>query len=402
MPTYKMSASEFIRKSRDGTMDYVDFSDKLKKRMQQVNRRNSLLKEITDIKKGVALEPQLFGLPVVVSDGICIRGFKASAGSMLLKNYQPQYDATVIAKVRDSSGALAGKTNQDELGICKLGTNCAYALPQNPADEEKAAGCCSAAALVSALEMPLVAFSHSSCGSICSSAWSRTFSFLPEMKIEGALDPYTSNLRHGLIEGAASLERVAIHAKSAADIGVLSGIFLNGTSSGKDVSGMNIAIVNDNNDKEFWGKMHKLESHGAILKKTRVDFENTEDVWLDIISSEASFNAKRYAAMNLGGKAKIKFQPSHGRYRKALEAKEECEKRTRRILRNYDLIASPAMSQGPPEISEAKKLSMKDILRMHSSMPLVMAGTPAIVCGGVAVTGKSESGVFSLANVLEK
>ena len=60
------------------------------------------------IKKG-RVAP-LTGIPLAIKDVICTRGLRTTCASRILENFIPPYDATVIEKLRQSSGVLLGKT----------------------------------------------------------------------------------------------------------------------------------------------------------------------------------------------------------------------------------------------------------------------------------------------------
>ena len=50
----------------------------------------------------------LFGVPITVKDVICTKDSLTSAGSRMLADYRPPYDATVIKLLRDSGAILLG------------------------------------------------------------------------------------------------------------------------------------------------------------------------------------------------------------------------------------------------------------------------------------------------------
>jgi amidase len=53
----------------------------------------------------------LAGLRVAVKDNVMVAGLPMAAGSGLLADYRPSFDATVVARVLDAGGTIAGKTN---------------------------------------------------------------------------------------------------------------------------------------------------------------------------------------------------------------------------------------------------------------------------------------------------
>lgn len=59
----------------------------------------------------------LAGVFVGVKDNICTVDMPSTAGSRLLENYRPAYDATAVSKMRESGAIVVGKTNLDEFGM---------------------------------------------------------------------------------------------------------------------------------------------------------------------------------------------------------------------------------------------------------------------------------------------
>ena len=59
----------------------------------------------------------LAGVPVAVKDNLCTEGLQTCAASQLLRGYQPQFDATAVARLRAAGAVIVGKTNMDEFGM---------------------------------------------------------------------------------------------------------------------------------------------------------------------------------------------------------------------------------------------------------------------------------------------
>ena len=66
--------------------------------------------------KGEPLPP-LAGVPVGIKDVINMQGAPATAGSKILQNYLPPYDATAVQRLEAAGATLLGKLNCDEFAM---------------------------------------------------------------------------------------------------------------------------------------------------------------------------------------------------------------------------------------------------------------------------------------------
>ena len=88
-----------------------------------------------DIGRGDYRGP-LHGIPFGVKDQLCTRGIKTTLGSRIYADHVPDFDATVITRLKDAGAILIGKENLHEFG--KGGTHTfAYGQPRNPWDVER-------------------------------------------------------------------------------------------------------------------------------------------------------------------------------------------------------------------------------------------------------------------------
>lgn len=75
----------------------------------------------------------MHGIPVAVKDQFYTRGIRTTAGSAILKEFVPQEDATVIARLKEAGSVLLGKLNMSEYAMGDAFHH-PYGRPRNPWD----------------------------------------------------------------------------------------------------------------------------------------------------------------------------------------------------------------------------------------------------------------------------
>ena len=163
--------------------------------------------------KGDPLGP-LAGIPVGIKDVLVMRGAPATAGSKILQDYQPPYDATAVAKLEAAGAVLLGKLNCDEFAMGSSNENSAYGPVRNPVDTERVPGGSSGgSAAAVAANMAVATLGSDTGGSIRQPA-----SFCG---VVGVLPTYGRVSRYGLIAYASSLDRVGPFASNVRDAATL-------------------------------------------------------------------------------------------------------------------------------------------------------------------------------------
>jgi aspartyl-tRNA(Asn)/glutamyl-tRNA(Gln) amidotransferase subunit A len=161
--------------------------------------------------------PPLAGVPVGIKDVLVVRGAPSTAGSRILKGYQPPYDATVVARLEAAGAVLLGKLNCDEFAMGSSNENSAYGPVRNPVDPERVPGGSSGgSAAAVAANLAVATLGSDTGGSIRQPA-----SFCG---VVGVLPTYGRVSRYGLIAFASSLDRVGPFAGNVRDAAALLGV----------------------------------------------------------------------------------------------------------------------------------------------------------------------------------
>lgn len=82
----------------------------------------------------------LFGLPIGIKDNMVTEGLLTTCGSQFLKNYNPIYDATVVAKLEQAEAVAIGKLNMDEFAMGGSNENSSFHPVRNPWDLSRVPG----------------------------------------------------------------------------------------------------------------------------------------------------------------------------------------------------------------------------------------------------------------------
>lgn len=261
-------------------------------------------------------QPILMGIPIAVKDNISTKGLLTTCGSRMLSNYVPFYDATVIAKLKQSGAVITGKTNMDEFAMGCSSETSIYGSVRNPVDPDFSAGGSSggsAAAVASG--QAIAALGSDTGGSVRQPA-----SFCG---VVGFKPTYGTVSRYGLIAFASSLDQIGPITKNVSDAAVLYNAICgkdsrDATSSVcntvtlpfvPSMKGLRVGVlselmsvsISDEVKYSFSSAVTEMEKAGAIVKEISVpSLKYAVSAYYIISSAEAASNLGRFDGVRYG------------------------------------------------------------------------------------------------------
>ena len=248
------------------------------------------------------------GMPFSTKANICVKGYETTAGSKMLKGYEPPFSSTAAQRmIDDGRFSFIGVANMDEFGFGTFGINTEVPA-RNAFDSDYASGgSSSGSAVATALIKYHVAVAESTGGSISTpAAMNGVVGFTPT---------YGAVSRHGLIDYANSLDKIGVMARSSDDARIAFDCI-----RGKDDYDMTCAVekINSNPKKKLYvvdellaktdhkvavafGKLlHGLEKDYKVEHISSALIEQTIAPYYIIAMAEASTNLAKYNGYKYG------------------------------------------------------------------------------------------------------
>lgn len=205
----------------------------------------------------------LRGVPMSIKDVISTRNVVTTAGSRILENFLPVYNATVIEKLQNAGALLIGKTNPDEFAMGSSTENSGYGVTRNPWDLERVPGGSSGgSAAAMAADEGIFALGTDTGGSVRQPA-SLTSTV-------GLRPSYGRVSRWGVIAFASSLDQVGPMTKDVRDAALILSIIAG--HDAHDSTTVNAPVPNYLNALELAGTIHEPPLRGVRVGVPREYF----------------------------------------------------------------------------------------------------------------------------------
>jgi aspartyl-tRNA(Asn)/glutamyl-tRNA(Gln) amidotransferase subunit A len=372
------------------------------------------------IAKGIS--KKLFGIPVACKDLYSTRGVRTTAGSKIIDNYIPSYNATVVERYIDAGAIIIGKTNEDAWGHGSSGENSDYFPTRNPYDTSRVPGGSSSGSAVAVA----AGFSLVGTGTDTGSSVRSPASFC---NIVGMKPTYGRVSRYGVISMASSFDTIGHMTRTVYDNALVYEVTAGSDphdattpqipvpmytkALGKSVRGLKAGIPKEYFRSDGIEKgvrevtmtaIKKLESLGMAVEE--ISLPHTDYAmacYYILVPSEISSNLGRFDGIRFGharnmfgAEAKRRIMlGTHALsagyydafYLKAAKVRTLIKQDFEKALEKVDVIFAPVSPTPPFKLGE----KVDDPLSMYLSdifvCPVNIAGVPAlsVPCGFVGI-----------------
>lgn len=362
--------------------------------------------EAADKKIAEGNDSPLLGIPIGLKDMFITKGLKTTAASKVLEKYVPQYDGTVVTKLKEAGAVIVGKNNCDAWAHGSSGENSDFGPTKNPYNTEYIPGGSSSGSSVAvASDMVLGATGTDTGGSIrLPASFTNTVGLKPT---------YGRVSRYGVISMASSLDSIGHFTKTVED----NALFLQVTAGTdpKDattpshpipsytqsltdgVRGLKIGVPKEYFVKGMDPQINKLandmlrvlEEQGAEI--VEISLPHTEyaiSVYYIIQTAEVSSNLARYDGIRYGNNRSSFANEAKRRimlgtyvlsagyydayYKKAMQVRTLLKKDFDEAFNKVDVIIAPTSPSLPwklgEKVSDPLQMYLSDLLTVTANL----------------------------------
>lgn len=371
--------------------------------LEQAKKADKLISQGTELP--------LIGIPVAVKDIFLTKDLRTTAGSKVLDDYIPQYDSTVVQRLKNAGAIIIGKTNCDAWAHGSSGENSDYGPTKNPYGKDYVpGGSSSGSAAAVAADFALAATGSDTGGSIrLPASFTNTVGLKPT---------YGRVSRYGIIAMSSSQDSIGHFTKTVEDSAIFLSITagkdpLDATTPDKLVQNYlkelnNLKKIKIGLPKEYFSKgldegikslvtkaLNFYEKEGfEIVEVSLPHTEYAIACYYVIQPSEVSSNLARYDGIRFGNnrshfndeaKRRIMlgtFTLSSGYYdayyKKAMKVRTLIKKDFDDAFKKVDVIISPVSPTLPWKFGEKTDNPLEMYLSDALTVPANLSGIPGL------------------------
>lgn len=381
------------------TTAFYDRAEKLNPKTNSylyLNRENAIAAAKSadaDLAAGKAHSP-LHGVPIAVKDNLTTTDAPTTSGSKILEGWVPQYDATVVTKLRQAGLPILGKTNLDEFAMGSSTEYSAYGPSKNPWDLTRIPGGSGggSSSAVAGFLAP-IAIGSDTGGSIRFPA-AMTGSV-------GAKPTYGAVSRYGLIALASSLDQIGPVSNNVLDSALLQDVIAghdkhdstslpNSLGSmadavrNADVKGLKVGVVKQLRSDAFQPGVQelfddtiaKLEAQGVeVIEVDCPSFEYAIAAYYLILPAEASSNLAKFDSVRFGLRVTPEGNPTIERVMAATREAGFGPEVKRRIILGTYALSSGYYDAYYGSAQKVRTLIQQDLAKAFSKVDVLLTPT---------------------------